>query len=284
MLLLIGATGTVGSHVARALAQRDDVRALAHNDASAQALRHGGLAEVVRGDLAAPAALPPAFAGVDRVFLLTPYLRGHAELELHALDAAREAGVRHVVKVSVSAVGHDVALARGHAEVERRLAAEAMTSTVLRPEPYATNLLLQADAMRAGTLAYPAGTARVAHVDPRDVAAAAVAALTAAEPPSGMHVLTGPEALTYDEVAARASAVLGRAVRYADVPAPGWRDALVAAGVPGWLADDFAELFTGFVAARSAVAPTNAVEALTGRPPRPLEAVLGEHLAVAVPG
>jgi len=57
-----------------------------------------------------------------------------------------------------------------------------------------------------------------------------------------------------------------------------------SAGVPGWLADDFAELFTGFVAALGDVAPSGAVEALTGRPPRLVEALLGEHLAVAVPG
>lgn len=119
-ILLTGATGLIGSRVAAALRGRDDVRALARSDAAATKL--GDLdVQVVRGDLDDPSSLTAAFAGVERIFLLTPFNERQAEQEHVALDAALQAGVTGVVYLSLIATDLDIAFARPHAEIEARL-------------------------------------------------------------------------------------------------------------------------------------------------------------------
>ncbi len=79
-ILLTGATGLIGSRVAAALQGRDDVRALARSEAAATKLRDLDL-QVVRGDLDDPTSLTAAFAGVERLFLLTPFSERQAVQE-----------------------------------------------------------------------------------------------------------------------------------------------------------------------------------------------------------
>jgi len=148
MILLIGATGVIGTHVASALAGRSDVRALAHSDASARELERLSIGEVTRGDLADPASLEPALRGGERLFIVTPFTPDQAELEINAIEAAERAGVKHLVKISVSGAEQPDPLAFGRTrqQAERRLAQTTLTSTILRPTNYMTNLFTQASA------------------------------------------------------------------------------------------------------------------------------------------
>lgn len=280
MILLIGGTGTVGGHVSQALADHPDVRALAHSDRSEAALRGLGV-EVVRADLDEPRSLAPAFADADRLFLLTPYGSAQEAQEANALDAAEQAGVNRVVKVSV-AVDADIAVSRGHHVIEERLRRSSFDVTLLRADSFATNLLMQTDAIAGGSIHFPAGEARIPHVDPRDIAAVATRALTAGDPPTGEFVLTGPESLSYTEVAERLTRALGRDVHYVDVPAPAWEGSLVEAGLPEEYAAALTELFTSWFNVRPAPQPSSTVADVTGQSPRPIDATIAEQLAPAL--
>lgn len=286
MILITGATGAVGSRLVRELAERDAggnlrVRALARTDASAEKLAGAGV-EAVRGDLDDPTSLREAFEGVARLFLLTPFGASQARQEHNALDAAGRAGVRRVVKLSVSGADLDIAVSRAHKEVEGRLAiGSGFEVTVLRPDSYATNLLGQLPYIAAGQIVFPARDVRLAFVDPRDIAAAAAEALTRDEPLGGTYTLTGPERLDFAEVARRVSAAVGLEVRYVDAPPDSWRDGLVSVGVPVLLADGLVETFDA-LASNGGNVTTDAVRLILGRPPRPLDEFLREELAPAL--
>ena len=125
MIFLTGATGHVGLHVARALSGREDVRALAHSERSAQILAGLGL-DVVCGDLREPAGLDEALPEVDRLLLISPPAPGHAQMELAALELAARAGrLEHVVKLSsIGVQGNEPALlSQPHVLVEDASAA-----------------------------------------------------------------------------------------------------------------------------------------------------------------
>lgn len=268
MILLIGATGTIGSRVAGLLAGRDDVRCLVRSDAAAAVVAGRGHT-AVRGDLAAPGTLKPAFTGCDAVLLVTPYRPDQLDLELAALDAAETAGVRHLVALSVldAAPGVDVAMSRGHRLVEMQLGERGIPHTVLRPDWFASNAEAQRDLIRGGILTYPYAEAVTAPVDPRDIAEVAVAALTAAEPWNRTVELTGPQALTFRENADRIAAVTGRPVMFLEASPEDWHGGLIAAGLERWNADALLELIAGY-AQRTGDPVRSGVPDVLGRPAR----------------
>src|SRR6185437_2979686 len=135
LILVIGATGVMGREVMRSLEGRCRLRALVHRDVSdAEIARRYPRAERVQRDLLDAASLAPAFAGVDRVFLLTPSVPEQLRLEENALTAALRAGVERIVYVSSTDVGWEIELSAAHQVMERRLADSGVEHTVIRPE------------------------------------------------------------------------------------------------------------------------------------------------------
>ncbi len=269
-ILVLGATGMVGSHAARGLRERGaTVRAFVR-DAGRAATLLGPDIELAVGDLADAATLRRALVGVGRVLLCSANAPRQAELEIGAVDACAAAGVGRVVKISAkgAAVDSPVPFWAQHARIEDHLRRSGLPAVVLRPSTYASNLLAAAGSVAAaGRLFAPAGSAPIAFVDPRDVADVAVAALTADAPTGTIHTLTGPESLTFDEVAARWAAVLGRPVGYVDVPDEAALGSMVQSGLPEWLAAGIVAVF-GQLRRGAAAATTDEVRAITGRPPR----------------
>jgi uncharacterized protein YbjT (DUF2867 family) len=282
MMLLTGATGTVGRHVAAALTGRDDVRVLARTAEAAAALRTLGHRHVVRGDLAEPATLDGAFTGVDVLFLLTPAGPRQPELNAHALDAAEAAGVQRVVYQSLLDPGRPprIALRAWHEPAEQRLAASWSAWAVLQPPVFTDNLLGQLDALRQGRLVWPGGDGALSHVDARDVAAVAVAAL---EDPGlrGLLRLTGPESLTFHEVAERVARHTGRSVSYVDATPDAYRAAVVGAGVDPVYADALVE-GAAYYGSQPPLVDTRLVERVRGVPARPVDDLIRERLVPAL--
>ncbi len=226
-----------------------------------------------------PTTLDDAMTGIDAVFLACGNFPGQVDYETAVIDAAVRAGVRRLVKLSArgAATGSPVAFWSWHAAIERHLAASRLPATVLQPSFMMTNLLQSAGQVRgAGMLFAPAGQARIAMVDPRDVADAAAVTLMADGHEGRTYVLTGPQALTFEQVARHLSAATGREVGYADVPPDAALAGLVEAGVPELFAQQvvniFAELRDGLQEHT-----TNAVRALTAREAKTLRAFMTEH-------
>lgn len=248
MFLVTGASGTVGREVVRQLAAEDlPVRALVRALDRAGDLA-GPRVELAAGDLEKPQTLDRALAGVDRVFLLSPAAPGLPEREGHAIDAARRAGVRFIVKISVSG-GPDSAtqIGRWHWNAEKQLESSGIASTILR-----SNLFMQdcfgwfLRIAAEDAFHMPMGDARVSLVDARDVAALAAAALKSSGLPERLYDITGPEAISFDTIAAEISAAVGRPIEYVDVTPRQWKKEMLASGMPAWLADDFSVLYGAF--------------------------------------
>ena len=144
MILITGASGNVGTELARILtAEAIPFRAMVRSPEAAQKIDALAGAELVAGDFNDPATIARALTGIDRVFLLTPSSE-QAESQQNALvDGARRAGVRHVVKLSQLAAdpGSPVRFLRYHAAVEQHIEASGLAYTFLRPNLFMQGLL-----------------------------------------------------------------------------------------------------------------------------------------------
>ena len=279
--LITGATGTVGSLLVRTLASAGvRPRAFVRDGAKARDLL-GDDADIVVGDLADPDAVRDGLTDVDAFFLACGNVGDQIALECGAIDAARSAGVRRIVKLSARGAAHTATAAvwRGHAAIEHHLAASGLPAVILRPSFYMTNLLAAADPMRYfNTLPAAAGTAPIAMIDPADIAAVAARALLDDTVPAGVLHLSGPEALSYHQVAQRLSDVLGRDITYLEVTPEEANHGMVASGIPEPAARQILEVFAGLRRGEYATT-TDAVPRLTGRPAITLAEFVRGHAA-----
>ncbi len=265
-ILVTGATGSIGSRLIPLLQARGvGVRALVR--------RPGQLAsdevEVAVGDFADQASLRPALNGVDAVFLACGNVPEQVAYESALIDEAARAGLR-VVKLSArgAAIGAPVAFWHWHGLIEQHLRASGVPAVVLQPGFLMSNLLGSAEPVRQqGLLLAPAAEARVAMIDPADVAAVAAVALTTPGHDGQSYVLTGPAAIGFSQVAAELSAVTGRAIRFVDIPPEAAAAAMVDGGVPSFAADQIVAVFDTLRRGGQA-STTDVVPSLTGRPAR----------------
>ncbi|MFJ4714554.1 NAD(P)H-binding protein [Streptomyces sp. NPDC088785] len=276
MILITGATGTVGREVLGLLPAGTAVRVLARRP-DRVAPRRG---EVVRGDYADPASLRRALTGVRTALLIT--VRPGADDDARFLRAARAAGVERVVKLSAAAVldpGADDALTAWQRSAEALLEGYGpqLRWTLLRPRSFMSNTLAWAPGVRAhGVVRTLYGASANSCVDPRDVAACAVRVLTRDGHAGRSYVLTGPRALSAREQTACLGRLLGRRLHHEEL---GEQEALAA-----WNRRHPPELAQALLNsarrqhAGAKAQVTDAVRELTGRPPRTYETWAHDHL------
>jgi uncharacterized protein YbjT (DUF2867 family) len=268
VILVIGGTGTIGSEVVgQLLAAGERPRAFVRDRDRARQLL-GERVEQGVGDLDRPETIEAALAGVDRLFLLTTQSDRQPDWERSVIGAAARAGVAHPVKLSVFRADERSPLrfARQHRQAERALERSGLAWTMVRPVFLMQNLPAM---VRGGAVYTAAGDGRVAMIDARDIAAVAVAALTTPGHEDKIYTLTGPDALTFDDVASNLSRQAGMQIRHVRVSVDDVRTALESAGVAAWFADDMARLH-GMLAAGYEDVVTDDVRAVTGSPARTL--------------
>jgi uncharacterized protein YbjT (DUF2867 family) len=267
VILITSAPGNNAKAVIRELTTAGvRVRALLRNPNSAGQIK-GPLVEVAVGDFLNPASLDAALRNVEKAFLIPPLDPRSFEMQANFIRAAQRAGTRHVVKLSVAGadVNSPVRVARWHAEGERELEASGIPFTHLRPNAFMQNILgLAPTIMSQGQFYQPAGDGKVSHVDVRDIAAVAAKALTTTGHEGKTYVITGPEALSYDEVAGKLSKAIGRPVKYVNVTPEDFKKSLLGWGIPEWMADGLNEFFAAIRAGYGAVV-TNTVEEVAKR-------------------
>ncbi|MBF9072637.1 NAD(P)H-binding protein [Streptacidiphilus fuscans] len=281
MILVTGASGTVGREVAGMLAARGrPVRLMTR---SPQALRReGGIpgTEVVRGDFDDPDSLAAAFTGIRAVLLITtdPLRPDH---DVRAIEAAQAVGVRHVVKLSALAVLDPLArdlITRWQRANEELLLSSGLGWTVLRPRAFMSNTLSWAERIHTGRpIPVLDPHARTACIAPQDLAEVAVLALTDPAHQGHAYALTGPEALSATDQADRLEQVLGRRPLLETVGADLVREHLLRR-YPEPLADALiASQLRQAAGAKAEVDPT--VAALTGRPATTYRQWAADHAA-----
>jgi uncharacterized protein YbjT (DUF2867 family) len=262
--LVTGASGTTGRRVADGLATLG------------VGVRRASRSGDVRFDWADPATHDAAFDGTDAVYVVAPMAeQDPAAVAEPVLARALERGLRRIVLLSSSQIEpSDHGLGR-----LARFVRQAPEWTVLRPSWFAQNFTGRhpvAAGVRSGRVVTATGDGRVPFVDAADIAAVAVRAL-AADDAGGEQVITGPEALSYDDACRVASSVLGRPVVHESVRPEQFTELLVGAGLPRSLADVLAAMDAS-IAAGAEDRVTDTVERLTGRPPRSLREVVSEGL------
>ncbi|MDH6130717.1 uncharacterized protein YbjT (DUF2867 family) [Kitasatospora sp. MAA4] len=271
MILVTGATGTVGSLVVSALrSQGREVRAMVRKSTSAPASWDEGVHPVV-ADFEDAASLDAAVAGVEAVYLLVGVDPRMAEHECQVIDAAVRSGGRPKV-VLHAAAGVDlrpegVRFVAAHVTAFDHLQASGLEWTVLAPGGFFQGFLGMAGSVKAGSIALPAGAAAVSYVDAADIAEVAAHVLTTDGHTGRVYTVTGPQALTHTEIADQLGDVAGRAVNYLAATADQARAALLAAGLDEWRVDGLIELY-GLYAAGHASKVSDAVPVLLGRPAR----------------
>jgi uncharacterized protein YbjT (DUF2867 family) len=282
MILITGATGRVGGATLKQLCKRGvPVRALVRN-AEKAALMTGPLVETAVGDLGQPRSLEAALEGVTSALLVSPLDPHQVELQGNFIDAAKRTGRMQVVKISGlgTALDSSVRSGRWHAQTEKYLEDSGLPFTHLRPPFFMQNLLRFAPTIRAsGALVGSLNQGKVAMIDVEDIAAVAVMALTTSAHVGKAYVLTGPEALSYPDVADRLSRSLGRTVTYKDVPLAVMRERLLASGMPEWHVNVQVDFSTALSAGQASTV-TDVVEAVTANPPRTFDQFIREHIGL----
>jgi len=261
-IAVTGATGNSGGQVVRKLAARGiGVRALVRDRKKAAALAELPGVELADADLARVETVVPALAGIERAYLATTSDPAMLDVQTSFIEAAKRAGVRHVVKLSgiMPELDSPFRFARMHGEVEQRLIKSGLAFTNLRAGEFMHSYFRAVPVLQsAGELRLPMANERIASIDIDDVAECAVRALLDARHENQTYPITGPEALTMAEVAAILSEIYGKPIRYVDVPPAAMREAQIARGFPPYLADALFELFAERRAGKEATVYTTA--------------------------
>jgi uncharacterized protein YbjT (DUF2867 family) len=276
-VLVVGGTGTVGSAVVAQLqASGVELRVMSRSAAGAATLP-AGTSHVV-GDLAQPASLPAAFTGMDGVFLLAQAGPGETAQGIAGVDAAKAAGVRHLVYLSVVMPPGSEVIPHFASKipVEQAVQASGIPWTILRPNNFFQNDRWFRDAITTyGVYPQPLGPRGLNRVDVRDIAEAAANAF--ARGVEGLVPLNGPRGLTGDDTARVYSEILRRPVRYGGDDLDLWAKQ-ASAMMPPWMVQDMRIMFDYFIRKGAHASGTDfaAQQNLLGHAPRPFEAFVSE--------
>lgn len=272
MILVTGASGTVGSEVLKALVARGAAVRAGYRTRMPPV--PAGV-EAVSLDYDRPETIRPALEGIDTLFLVSNTVAP----EKRVIDAARRAGVRRVVKLSaLRAAEEEFVFGRWHRAVEKHIEASGLAWTFLRPNGFMQNVLTyMAGTIRSQSSIYSsAGGGAVSHVDVRDLGAVAAAALAESGHEGQAYDLTGPAALTYTQVADVLSRALDRPIRYVPISPEQYKQGALAAGTPEAYADALVDLNRYYAEGKmSEIAPT--LRLLSGRDPTPFEQFARDH-------
>lgn len=244
--LVIGATGNVGRPtVAGLLAKGESVRALSRSEDNLAKLPAG--VEGVVGNLESGDGLEAACAGVDKLFLITSNGETETQRGLNAVAAARAAGVKQIVFLSVGDPGKEPAVPHYRAKlpIEEAIRNSGADYTFLRP-----NFFMQTDMsvipvmQEHGVYSMPIGSIGNNRIDTRDIADCAVRVLTEEGHAGTDYHLHGPDTISGPKAAEVYSKHLGREVHYAGDDVDAWGKP-VEAFLPPWLLDSLKKMFIG---------------------------------------
>jgi len=281
VILITGATGNNGQELIRQLtAMGQHVRALVRKPGDAAKLC-GSNIEVVSGDFDLSETLESALQGVDKAFLLTPVAERFVQWQKEFIQAAKRAGIKHLVKFSGMGADPRSAseLLKLHAETDDILRSSGVPFTILQPNSFHQNMLSSANTIKAqGVFYWPMKDASQSTVDVRDINAVAAKIFTSSGHEGKTYVITGPEALTFQQAAEKLSSVLGRKIQYVDVPISAAAEGLRDSAMPDWNVRAVTDLLAYF-ATGAAATVTDTVPRLLGRPATSFEQFVKDYRA-----
>lgn len=249
--LITGATGLSGSILVRELVrQQIPVRALVRNRAKATELASYPTVDVYEGNMLQPDTLRAALAGVEKAVLISSAFEDMVNTQQTFIDAAIQAGVRHIIKYSGAEAGigfnaQNFQPTRQHENIEDYLIDSGVAWTIVRPsqfmEVYLPGSPTGVDPQR-NVLVLPIESARLAPVSIEDVAKVFVKLLLESGHEGKIYEMTGPDALTMPEACTIVSEAIDRPITYVNIGLEAYRQGLIGAGVPEEIAAHLIDL------------------------------------------
>jgi uncharacterized protein YbjT (DUF2867 family) len=270
--LVVGASGQVGSGVARLL--REGGHSVRTTTSKAPQSP-----DAIQLDLLTGKGLDAAFQGVQRAFFMSPvgYTDQYQVLS-PLIRKAKETGLEKVVLMTAQGVEANDAAPFRRVEVE--LEKSGLAYNIIRPSWFMQNFgtYWLHDIRTHGAIRIPAGSGKNAFIDSRDIAETAAALLSGDRFANQAFTLTGPRSLDHGEAARVLSAATGKAIGYQDIPAAEFKQGLLAAGLSEAYAD-LLVLLIGFLRDGYVANTTDAVPTILARPARTLEAYAKDYKA-----
>ena len=285
-VLVTGATGKIGSQLIPRLAAYDDlaVRAFVRNAEKAQPLTTAG-AELVLGTLEDTQAVSAAVDEIDTLVLITAANPNAAYQASAVIAAAKEAGVRKVVRLSVfkAAVDGPTAVTRLHGHTDSEILLSGLTYIILRPPFFMQNLFFMAapNIVIEGKLYFGIGNGKLSMIDTRDIVDCIEQTIVSDTCDNQILTLTGPESISFHEIANRLTNVLGRRVQYIPMPPEAVEQSIRQMGMGEWYARVMRDLCKAYSENWGNVT-TDEVARISGHSPRSFEAFARELLAPRV--
>ena len=273
-ILVTGATGNIGSEVVKELlsdAPDVSIKAAVHSSQNVKKVKSDARVKVIQIDYNEPETLREALNGVDKLFLLTPDVPNAADLASNVVTQAKKAGIKQIVKQSVMGADleADIGTMRLHRQVEKFIEQSGIPFTFLRPNEFMQNFVnFHSPSIKGNNAFYvPLEDAKVSLVDVRDIAAVAVKSLIDEDKHKNKtYLITGPEALSYHQLAEILSNTTGRKINYVNISDEEARAAMKEIGMSDWLINTVSELSEYFRKGKaSEISP--AVEEVTGNKP-----------------
>lgn len=278
MITVFGATGNTGAPLVDSLlAKGSKVRAVTSDPAKVDVLKAKGC-EAVTANFTDPAALERACAGAERIYLVTPAHLDMRRWKANVIGAAKAAGVRHVVLATGLGASPKARVTFGqwHSETQELVKESGLDWTFVQPTYFMQNLLWQVGNIAKTGVYHDDLGGPVAWIDARDIADVAAEALTGPGHEGKTYGLTGPEALTGEDIAAMLSEVTGRAITCAPLSVEDAKAAMIAAGMQEEVAAAMVELAS--IAPKGCLAGIETtVSDVLGRPARRFRDFVSEH-------
>jgi uncharacterized protein YbjT (DUF2867 family) len=277
-ILVIGATGTVGSEVVKQLvsssSDQNVIRAVVHSQDKAEKFKQYKTVETVNMDYNNSETIAAALNQVDKLFLLTLPTLNVIEIYSNLVKQIRKyggGGINHIVKLSSmeAETGPETTIGRLHRQEEKIIEESGIPYTFLRPSAFMQNFVnyLGQTIRNQNAFYLPTGDGKVSFVDVRDIAAVSVRVLTSDNGHAGKaYTITGQEAISHGQAAEILSNEVGKRISYTDIPKEYARKGMKEIGMDDWFIDVMIESY-GMIKAGNASRTTTVVEQITGRKP-----------------
>ncbi len=245
-IFITGSTGNIGRHLVKLFSQGGvHVKAAVRSKAKVASLNLPNV-EWVEADFEKPATFDAALKGIDKIFVLSPFLPTLAEMSNDLVDRAKKAGVTHIVRLSATGANPrgNITLAQWQGNAEKHIQESGLAWTMLRPTFFMENILnnFSASIKTQGKFHVSHGAGRVPYIAARDIAGVAFEVLTGKGHEGKTYELTGPQSLSDHDIAGTLSKVAGKKVEYVDVPEDAARQSMLGMGLPQWMVDSLTEL------------------------------------------